>query len=186
MTNIFYDTEFLENGVTIQTISIGMVNEYGDNYYAIVRDLRLMQKAYDHVWLKDNVMKYIPIKVDDNGKVQWDKNHRDYPYVKGKAQIAKDLKHFVASHANPRLWAYYAAYDHVAMSQFYGRMIDLPLGMPMWTHELKQLMEEYPNASWPNQDDNLHNALDDAMWNKKVWEYIQFLKRVEAGGNGQR
>jgi 3' exoribonuclease, RNase T-like len=45
---IFYDTEFIEDGRTIDLISIGMVAEDGREYYAVNRDMivrRLEQGA---------------------------------------------------------------------------------------------------------------------------------------------
>lgn len=36
--NIYYDTEFIENGTTIELLSIGMVRENGQEYYGIVNN----------------------------------------------------------------------------------------------------------------------------------------------------
>src|SRR6185437_634123 len=48
-----------------------------------------------------------------------------------RAQIAREVAEFITSVPNPQLWAWYAAYEHVALAQLFGRMIDLPDGIPM-------------------------------------------------------
>ena len=34
----FYDTEFIEDGTTIQLVSIGIVSKRGEEYYAVSTD----------------------------------------------------------------------------------------------------------------------------------------------------
>src|SRR5882762_5629922 len=60
---IWYDTEFLEDGKTIELISIGMVREDGEEYYAVVDVgaitwLRITQ----HDWLMRNVIPSLPLQ----------------------------------------------------------------------------------------------------------------------------
>ncbi|TWH05595.1 uncharacterized protein DUF5051, partial [Rhodococcus rhodochrous J45] len=51
----FYDTEFLENGSTIDLISIGIVAEDGREYYAVNSDMDHDRIAHDE-WLCKNVV----------------------------------------------------------------------------------------------------------------------------------
>lgn len=53
----FFDTEFIEDGKTIDLISIGIVAEDGREYYAINRDCDF-SKASD--WVKENVIAKLP------------------------------------------------------------------------------------------------------------------------------
>ncbi len=96
-------------------------------------------------------------------------------------------------------YGYYSDYDWVVFAQLFGKMIDLPKGFPMYCKDLKQMLDEklskielpsrgvYPmsNASsnyklkeiktysnYPKQE-NEHNALADAKWNKKLYEFIK-------------
>jgi hypothetical protein len=63
----------------------------------------------------------------------------------------------------PELWADWAAYGHVAYAQLFGRMIDLPKGLPQWTHEFRQLWESLGRPALPSLSGiTEHNALDDA------------------------
>lgn len=97
---------------------------------------------------------------------------------------------------NPEFYGYYSAYDHVALCWLYGKMMDLPKGFPMFTIDLKQIMDsmfllqaekhidETRLESWlktvkahpvyPRQT-NEHNALEDAKWNKRLYEFLKAL-----------
>lgn len=99
---------------------------------------------------------------------------------------------------SPKFYAYYADYDWVAFCWLFGKMMDLPKGFPMYCNDLKQLMEEKIQY-WINQhkllgtenfkmnydilkehihypkQENEHNALDDARWNKKLHEFLNTL-----------
>ncbi|NJN11668.1 MAG: 3'-5' exoribonuclease [Richelia sp. RM1_1_1] len=50
----FFDTEFIEDGNTIDLISIGIISEDGREYYAINWDCRLECASQ---WVIDNVLK---------------------------------------------------------------------------------------------------------------------------------
>jgi hypothetical protein len=80
----------------------------------------------------------------------------------------------------PQLWAWYGAYDHVALCQLWGRMIDLPKGVPMWTNDLKQECERLGNPQVPQQASGEHNALADARHNRVIDEFLAGL-RAKAG-----
>ena len=82
-------------------------------------------------------------------------------FGKSNIQIAKELKHFIYEKEDVlynkqelgfnsvgdvkskiQLYGYYSAYDHVALSWIFGKMIDLPKGFPMYTRDLKQMFDE--------------------------------------------
>jgi hypothetical protein len=56
---IFYDCEFLEDGKTIDLISIGLIAEAGDEYYAVNLDMPI-ERIESHGWLMKNVVPHIP------------------------------------------------------------------------------------------------------------------------------
>ena len=56
---IFYDCEFLEDGKTIDLISIGLIAEAGDEYYAVNSDMPI-ERIESHGWLMKNVVPHIP------------------------------------------------------------------------------------------------------------------------------
>ncbi len=56
---IFYDCEFIENGTTIDLISIGMVTSDGREYYAISEEFD-HQALLRNAWLVENVLPSLP------------------------------------------------------------------------------------------------------------------------------
>jgi hypothetical protein len=173
---IDYDTEFIDDGETIELISIGMVREDGKEYYAVVHDMGVMVRAAKNDWLRKNVLRYLPVKITD-GLVSWDTFHPDWKHVKPREQIAKEVREFCTEKGIPELWAWYAAYDHVVLSQLFGRMLDLPEDMPMWTNDLRQELHRLGNPAYPAQLEGDHNALHDARWNYIMRTYLAGLDR---------
>jgi hypothetical protein len=62
---VFYDTEFIEDGRTIDLISIGMVAEDGRELYLIAEEIEadpLYSRICKHDWLMANVVPHLPLK----------------------------------------------------------------------------------------------------------------------------
>ncbi|WAL67111.1 3'-5' exoribonuclease [Amycolatopsis cynarae] len=91
------------------------------------------------------------------------------PRVKPKWVIANEVREFLLAQGTPELWAYYGAYDHVALMQLWGSMVKRPSGVPMWTHDLKQLHEQAGHPKLPGQGNDTHDALADARWNRLAY-----------------
>jgi 3' exoribonuclease, RNase T-like len=167
MVTYFYDTEFHEDGRTVDLISIGIVAQDGREYYAVNRDMDV-KRIRRNPWLMENVVPHLPHGHGDR------RNHiprrwlfdYDDPQVKPRARIADEVAEFIIGEAE--LWAYYGAYDHVALAQLWGPMIDLPANVPMFTHELMQLWEESGKPEKPAQVGG-HDALVDARWNAALY-----------------
>lgn len=169
----WYDTEFLDNGRTIDLISIGIVAEDGREFYAINEEAPWSQiKA--HPWLMDNVVANLPPILDPE-KIRpsrWLFDMAD-PAVKAHARIATDVKRFLLDRNEPvELWGYYPSYDHVVLAQLWGPMVNLPRGIPMKTNCVEQWAEQLEiDGLLPQQTGMAHNALDDAKWHREMWEY---------------
>ena len=162
----FYDCEFIDDGVTVDLISIGIVAENGDDYYSINCDAPWRRIA-KHQWLVDNVVNSLP-RIEGT---TWSKLTNplsidfDHPSVQSKSAIANQVKNFLLRDEDPELWAWYAAYDHVCLAQLWGPMSNLPAGIPKWTNDLKQECVRQGNPALPVQAVGEHNALDDARHN---------------------
>lgn len=150
---VFFDTEFIEDGRTIDLISIGMVRDDGASYYAESVEADL-SRADD--WVKSNVLVHL----------------RGGDALKSRAEIASDIIAFAGP--KPEIWAYYADYDWVALCQLFGRMIDLPKGWPMFCRDLKQLAGE---TELPAQATTEHHALADAQWNRECFAFLTARSR---------
>lgn len=173
----FYDTEFLEDGRTIELISIGIVSQDGREYYAINRDAPWDRIQKDE-WLMKNVVPSLDV-FTLKGSFQ---QYRTTPKKDIAAQVHEFITRWVS---NPiELWADYAAYDHVALCQLWGRMVDLPTGVPMFTNDIQQeaarlglddgrLPDTVPITGWGNSGAHVeHNALYDAQLCQVRWEFL--------------
>lgn len=183
---VFYDCEFIEDGRTIDLISIGMVCDDGREYYA-VNSQAPWARIKRHPWLMANVVPHLPKAYGDARNHQpkaWLCNLDD-PAVKKRYMIANEVADFLLRpNEGVELWGYFPAYDHVVLAQLFGTMMQLPKGVPMWTNCVQQ--EAYRlglDACLPVQTGTAHNALDDARWTYEAWKY---LRAAGAGREGQR
>lgn len=160
MSKYFFDTEFIENGPhePVQFISIGIVSEDGDEYYAVSSEFN-EESASE--WVVENVI----------SKLDIDPKNR-----KLNKEIAKEIIEFVGNDPKPKFIANYASYDWVVFCQLFGTMLDLPDNFPMWVYDIQQLKSELKVQSLPKQEEGEHNALEDAKWNKKAFEYLIKIK----------
>jgi hypothetical protein len=145
----WFDTEFIEDGHTIDLISIGVFSEDRRKFYAEVEECDY-SRASD--WVVANVL----------------------PHLHGertpRTEIAAQLLEFMGE--KPEIWAYYADYDWVALCQLFGRMIDLPKGWPMFCRDVKQLADSFGNPQLPGKPLVEHNALSDAIWTAEAWQFL--------------
>lgn len=137
---VYFDTEFIEDGRTIDLLSIGLVREDGETYYAEPAET---DRSRASGWVAENVLP-----------------HLTGP-VKPRATIAAEIVQFVGD--GPEFWAWYADYDWVALCQLFGTMMDLPDGWPMYCHDFKQ-SADFSGHHIPKQQGVEHNALADALW----------------------
>ncbi|MGW4107027.1 3'-5' exoribonuclease domain-containing protein [Streptomyces sp. NPDC004976] len=170
---IYYDTEFLDDGRTIDLISIGMVAEDGRELYAVSSqfDQGAVRRSG---WLMANVWPSLPILKNPPGMRGMDRIDVTDPDVHPRAQIARMVEQFILDTPDPQLWAYYSAYDHVALAQLWGPMINLPRGIPMQSDDIVTLakLAGLTPADLPKQADGHHNAIADARHNRVMADYI--------------
>lgn len=173
----WFDTEFLEDGKTIDLISIGVVAEDGREYYAVSSEFDEF-RAFEHDWLRENVLPHLPYV-----RAAWANPKAAFqPFFlervteawKPRRTIREDLLLFCnpSQYGEPEFWAYYADYDWVALCQLFGKMIDLPRDWPMYCRDLKQVADMLGAPRFPEQESSEHNALADAHWNKQSWDLL--------------
>jgi hypothetical protein len=174
----FFDTEFHEDGKTIDLISIGMVSLDGREFYAVSNEFDTRRVATNK-WLMDNVMSSIKhetfVVVDFQGAPVIRDLYVTDPAAMSRNEIRDGILEFVSG-TWPEFWAWYGAYDHVSLCQLFGKMIDLPDKFPMFSSDLKQWHKELKSPIMPKQPAGLHNALEDAKWNVVRYHYLLGLK----------
>lgn len=159
---IWFDTEFIEDGKTIDLISIGLVREDGRMFYAENAECDLSKAC---PWVQANVLPHL----------------RGESARQSRNRLAANIHSFVGD--KPEFWAWYGAYDWVVLCQLYGRMVDLPKGWPMFVHDLRQLMDAlqgHDGFALPPKPAKEHNALEDAIWTKDAWEHAQSVLQRSA------
>lgn len=169
----FYDTELIEDGKTIDLISIGVVSEDGREFYAQSLEFNA---ANANAWVRENVFPYLS-HVEHPSQIQWKFNcgSPKCPWM-SRNQIQRELLSFIGEDT-PEFWGYYSAYDHVALCQLFGKMIDLPKGWPMYTRDLKQWCDALGNPKLPEQGKGEHHALADARWNLRAYRFLDQYSR---------
>jgi len=156
MTRFFIDTEFVDDGKTIELISIGIVSHDGREYYA--QSAEFLQYGTPTPWLLEHVIPHL-----DN---EWTE----------RATIRDEVKAFMdpEKYGKPEIWAWCGSYDHIALCQLFGTMMDIPAGWPYSIHDIQNVLDdrEISDDQLPRQEGNAHNALEDAQHIKKLWGYI--------------
>lgn len=160
----FLDTEFYERPGRIDLISIGLVSSTGLELYAENCDFPWGEVPDDH-WLQANVR----------------------PHLKGGLALRRpqEIARLILDNVGnkPEFWGWYCDYDWVVFCWIFGRMIDLPEGFPMFCRDLRQRVAELhiDPATMPEQTGTEHNALEDARWNRLVYEHLRQTS-TQSGG----
>jgi hypothetical protein len=160
----FLDTEFDENGSTIKLISIGMVREDGDTLYMVSADF---DPADCNEWVQANVLPLLG----------------DAPRFP-RETIRDAVRAFIGDDPKPEIWGYFADYDWVVFCQLWGRMVDLPKGFPMFCMDIKQWAKQRGvdiKSAVPQQTGS-HNALVDAHWNQRAYNFLLALRSPDEVG----
>jgi hypothetical protein len=156
----FYDCEFIEDGRTVDLVSIGAVDEYGREFYAVSTEFDASRAV---PWVRRNVLDKLPSPGD--------------PAWRSRERIRDDLYEFLIAPLRERsdeqleLWAWYAAYDHVALAQLWGPMTALPRRIPRFTKDLRQLWDDLDRPPLPEATGR-HDALVDARHNLARWHAL--------------
>ena len=153
----FFDTEFIEDGLTIDLVSIGVIDEEGREFYAVSTEF---DPGKAGPWVRANVLDKLPPPAS--------------PAYRSRAAIRESLLDFLlAPNTDVELWAWYAAYDHVALAQLWGTMPQLPRAIPRFTRELRQRWDDVGKPALPPAPADAHDALADARHNLARWRVIE-------------
>ena len=143
---IFFDTEFINLKDSIHLLSIGMIRDDGEVYYA---ELESTDRKLADKWVKKHVIPYL------NGP------------LKSRDQIAFDIKQFCGN--DPDFWAFFGSFDMLLLKRIFGGMIDWPANWPEYVNDICKLS---PDKKIPVQKSVQHHALNDAIWVKDSYEFL--------------
>lgn len=172
---MWFDTEFIEDGKTIDLVSIGIVAEDGREFYAEAAGVDYSRASE---WVQEHVIKHLWHRQDSKRDANIWIRDGGRGGLMSRQQIAREIQTFCDPqlHGEPEFWAYYADYDWVVLCQLFGRMIDLPRGWPMYCRDLKQWADMLGNPSLPEQDKGEHHALSDARWVRDAYLFLEQLQ----------
>ena len=153
----FYDTEFIDDGRTIELISIGVAAEDGREYYGISSEFNPERAGR---WVRQHVLPKLPSPSSQ--------------LYRSRKQIRSELEDFFGVDGDEpiELWAWVGAYDHVVLCQLWGPMTDLPPAIPRFTRELRQCWEERGCPRMPPRPRDAHDALVDAKHNLRRYQLM--------------
>lgn len=162
----FFDTEFIEDGKTIDLISIGIVRADGRELYLESAEAAL-ERA--NPWVVENVLPHLgPVEARVS-----------------RAAMRRALLEFTAAEREAAQWllegdavvqfvGYYADYDWVALCQLFGCMIDLPVGWRQFSLDLRQL-SFHMGIDIQQPAGAHHHALEDARWIRRAWQAVEYV-----------
>ena len=153
----FIDTEFIEDGKTIELLSVGIAAEDGRELYLENSEADLSKAG---PWVVENVIPHLQREEGANFLT--------------RPQMAEAVIRFCnpSRFGKPQFWGYYADYDWVVLCQLFGTMMDLPEGWPMYCRDIKQFADSIGNPTLPLQTSTEHHALADALWNRKAYDFL--------------
>lgn len=174
-TPLFLDTEFTGLERRGELISLGMVAEENQWFYAEFTDYN---PALLSDWHRENVLPYlyfgpaIPTQAAPAGCV----------LMQGDGgQIVQALRHWLTGFGSVEIWADVLAYDWVFFCELFGGALHIPKNifyMPMdfatllWAHHLDPDTDRLALSGLP-ADTKRHNALTDAkILNRCFYELI--------------
>ncbi len=181
---IFFDTEFTGLHQNTTLISIGLIAEDGQTFYAELTDFD--QTQIDD-WLQENVIKNLRLhQSPENTATLWDKGDGAIEAKASTPTIANLLEYWLGQFDIVEMWSDTLAYDWVLFCQLYGNALNIPKNIYYIPFDLVTLMkinnvdpdinrEEYANMK---QKIAKHNALWDARVIKACYERL-IVKEME-------
>lgn len=176
-----HDFEFLERPGRLDHISVGIVGEDGREYYAVNADMPV-DDVLEHDFLRREVWPQLPtcgepIAAAGVGQLCGSRLDVTHPDVKPLPVIAEEARQFLLAPGTPvELWAYYSAFDHVALAWLWGPMVDMPAGVPWYSRDIKGEAVRLGNPRLPQQPAGEHDALADA---RHDWTMLRALEEIE-------
>jgi hypothetical protein len=148
VARLWFDTEFVDDGRTVELLSIGVVRDDGATYYAEVAEA---DRSRANPWVRAHVL----------------------PLLTGpvfrRAEIAKQVRAFAGP--SPAWWASFGAYDWVLLCQLYGPLEDHPPDWPWYCRDVQQYAEHVgADLTARPQPPGQHHALADAHWTRAAWQ----------------
>lgn len=171
---IFFDTEFTGLHQNTTLISIGMVTENGEKFYAEFTDY---DKTQVDGWLKENVIDNLLLIPHGNNKYVADKFNGIE--VRGSTiEIKVELEKWLSQFDKVEMWSDCLAYDWVLFCQLFGHAFNIPKNVYYIPFDICTLMfakgidADINREEFAEVEGTKHNALHDAEIIKLCYEKL--------------
>jgi hypothetical protein len=179
MTKVFFDTEFTGLHQNTTLISIGMVAETGEKFYAEMTDY---DKTQVDDWIKENVIDNLILQHEERLGVEYLGYGKIDSVVGDTAAVKKWLTTWLSQFDKVEVWSDCLSYDWVLFNQIFGHAFSIPKNVYYIPFDICTLMkirgidldvnrEEYAFGG-ENVDGKKHNALWDAEVIQKCYNRL--------------
>lgn len=167
MAKIFFDTEFTGLHQNTTLISLGMVSDNGQSFYAELTDYN---KAQVNDWLQENVINNLTLQHEERKGVEYFGIGNEDSVIGDTATVKKWLETWLRQFEDVEIWSDCLSYDWVLFCQIFGHAFNIPKNIYYIPFDICTLMkvkgidpdinrEEFAGLTG---DQNKHNALHDA------------------------
>jgi len=184
---IFFDTEFTELSKKAELISIGMIDENDNSFYAELNDYNIVNLDK---WVKENVIANLLYNNHSPfNKIKRANDHTDVIVKGNKEDVKKHLSSWFSNYSIIELVTDVGHYDMVLLVDIFGTAMDLPKNIAPTYFDINQMIADYyhiglkeafdisrENLAFnhePIDYENKHNAMWDAYVIKKIWQKLQ-------------
>lgn len=179
MTKVFFDTEITGLHQNTTLISIGLVAETGQTFYAELTDYDALQVDD---WIRENVINKLVLSTFDNTaslqewKLKADKQTVKYGLIKWFEQFDE-----------VEMWSDCLSYDWVLFCQIFGHVFNIPKHIYYIPFDICTLFkakgidpdisrEQFAEKIFQDQTISKHNSLYDAFIIKACYEKATMIK----------
>ena len=120
MKKIFLDTEFTGLHQNTTLISLAMVAETGEEFYAEFNDY---DKKQLNPWIKENVLSRLEMDQENEG---FSRNDDTIKIKSNSTKIKRELQNWLAQFESIEIWADVLAYDWVLFCELFGGGLNIP------------------------------------------------------------
>lgn len=178
---VFFDCEFTGLHQATTLISIGMIDEKNNTFYAEFGDYDYLQVDD---WLRENVL----LNLKFHGNLKAPKGWCNTSFNKkiaesygNKEHIADSVHEWLASYVNVEMWSDCLAYDWVLFNQLYGHAFKIPENVYYIPFDISTMMKikgvdpDINREAFAGIKDKpeKHNALWDARVIKACYEKLE-------------
>ena len=160
----WFDTEFHDDGTTIELISIGIVSEGDREYYAVCSEY---DAARATPWISEHVL---PFLVSTNRRTREEIRNDIFQFVEEGSAHDK-------APSIPEFWSYCGEYDWIVLRQLFGDLMAWPSAWPIFAMDIAQWRVHLGSPELPKQTDGHHNALSDARHVRACWLELDRLRQ---------